>query len=300
MAIKTFPHLQGQPDNSSDWQTSVERRLSSYRGIPIDLVRSSISFFERAFQNTHYPQRAWFGVPPTSVSLVLGGIYLAAIVRPGKDRGIWLLVDQAPPPIDGVEYRPVLSTQNSTFPLVWAHSPFTLPTIQNLIANDDIWESFAAASEKITFAKRIAADRDEQQVSWGKRRLSEFWPASPKHLFPDELDEGTVFYEGAKRQVTVNAYERDSRVRHYCIQHYGTRCFICNFSFEEIYGKTAKGFIHVHHLRPLSEIRGQYEVDPIKDLRPVCPNCHAVLHLRKPAFSIEEVIEMIRNPGESN
>ena len=34
---------------------------------------------------------------------------------------------------------------------------------------------------------------------------------------------------------------------------------------------------------------GQYEVDPIKDLRPVCPNCHAVLHRRIPAYRIEEV-----------
>jgi|ERR1700734_3962751 len=53
------------------------------------------------------------------------------------------------------------------------------------------------------------------------------------------------------------------------------------------------GFIHVHHLRQLSDIRKEYLVDPIKDLRPVCPNCHAVLHLRNPAYSIEDVLAFL-------
>ncbi len=34
-----------------------------------------------------------------------------------------------------------------------------------------------------------------------------------------------------------------------------------------------EGFIHVHHLKPLSEVGYEYRVDPIRDLRPVCPNC---------------------------
>jgi hypothetical protein len=38
--------------------------------------------------------------------------------------------------------------------------------------------------------------------------------------------------------------------------------------------------IHVHHLRPQSSIGKRYRVNPIADLRPVCPNCHMVLHLR--------------------
>jgi len=36
-------------------------------------------------------------------------------------------------------------------------------------------------------------------------------------------------------------------------------------------------------------------VDPVKDLRPVCPNCHAVIHLRGGCLSIEEVQELINN-----
>ena len=39
-----------------------------------------------------------------------------------------------------------------------------------------------------------------------------------------------------------------------------------------------KGFIHVHHLRPLHTIRKNYVVNYKNDLIPVCPNCHAMIH----------------------
>ena len=112
---------------------------------------------------------------------------------------------------------------------------------------------------------------------------------SPIVPLADELDASQSFVEGAKYQVTVNAYERDPRARQLCIKKHGTTCVICGFSFGNHYGIVAEGFIHVHHVRPLSEVGDEYIVDPIEDLRPVCPNCHAVLHRRIPAFSIDEV-----------
>lgn len=109
--------------------------------------------------------------------------------------------------------------------------------------------------------------------------------------FPDDLD-GTSgrLVEGAVRFVCVNAYERNPVARRRCIEHHGTACSVCGFSLSAIYGPIAEGVIHVHHLRPISECGGtDYQVDPITDLRPVCPNCHVVLHLRQPPFSIEEL-----------
>ena len=94
----------------------------------------------------------------------------------------------------------------------------------------------------------------------------------------------------------MNAYEWDPRARQLCIARYGTDCAICGFSFGETYGKVGEGFIHVHHLRPLAEVGEEYKVDPIADLRPVCPNCHAVLHRRVPAYSIEDVQAFLREP----
>ncbi len=113
-----------------------------------------------------------------------------------------------------------------------------------------------------------------------------------KPHFAEEIDEKT-FYEGATHKVAVNIYERDPEARAICINHYGLNCAVCGFNFEKVYGKLGKGFIHVHHLKPISEIGKEYTLNPIKDLRPVCPNCHAMIHKGKPAYSIKEVRKIL-------
>lgn len=96
--------------------------------------------------------------------------------------------------------------------------------------------------------------------------------------------------EGAVKVIRVNAYERNPVARRRCIEHYGAICSACGFDFSTVYGAVAAGVIHVHHLRPISECGGDdYEVDPISELRPVCPNCHVVLHRRQPPLSIEDL-----------
>jgi 5-methylcytosine-specific restriction protein A len=93
--------------------------------------------------------------------------------------------------------------------------------------------------------------------------------------------------EGTAKTVTTKVYERDRGARLKCIGQWGWQCFVCQFDFASTYGDLGEGFIHVHHLKPLSEIGEAYMLDPISDLRPVCPNCHAMLHRHTPALSIE-------------
>jgi hypothetical protein len=106
---------------------------------------------------------------------------------------------------------------------------------------------------------------------------------------PDEIQYGQDLYEGASRQVWVNAYERNPKARKKCIDHYGYNCSVCGFDFEKSYGLIGRKYIHVHHLRALSEIDARYKVDPIKDLRPLCPNCHVMIHSKKPMFKPGEL-----------
>lgn len=137
-----------------------------------------------------------------------------------------------------------------------------------------------------------------------KNRLNSFFDTFSKSNFslPEEIDEkeSRQLTEGAKRKITVNSYERSEEARRICINHYGTKCAICNFDFSKKYGSAGKGIIHVHHKKELSEIGEKYEVDPIKDLIPVCPNCHAIIHSRKRAYSIEEIKVFIRENDFNN
>ncbi len=113
----------------------------------------------------------------------------------------------------------------------------------------------------------------------------------PSYRYPDQIDEQQPYLEGSVNQIKVNAYERDPAARAACLHQYGYNCSVCSISFETKYGEIGKGFIHVHHLKPLSSIRQQYTVDPIQDLRPVCPNCHAMLH--RSGLSIDELREKL-------
>jgi hypothetical protein len=111
---------------------------------------------------------------------------------------------------------------------------------------------------------------------------------------PEEVIDQAGLIEGATRTISINSYERNPEARQRCIEHYGPSCSVCGLNFAAVYGAVAEGFIHVHHLRSLADIRAEYVVDPVKDLRPVCPNCHAVLHRRVPQYAIEEVRDLLR------
>ena len=101
------------------------------------------------------------------------------------------------------------------------------------------------------------------------------------------------YIEGGKTKVKLNKYERNSKARKICINHFGYNCYICGISLEEEYGEIAEGFIHVHHIKPISEIGDNYMVDPIKDLVPICPNCHSIIHKKNPPVTIEEMRKII-------
>lgn len=103
------------------------------------------------------------------------------------------------------------------------------------------------------------------------------------------IEKETVYTEGTPNQITVTRYERNPFARKACIGYYGISCSVCGFNFEQVYGDIGQNFIHVHHLTQVAKVGKQYSVDPIKDLRPVCPNCHAMIHKRREAFAIEEL-----------
>lgn len=99
--------------------------------------------------------------------------------------------------------------------------------------------------------------------------------------------------EGGKFLIQTTRYERSAVNRFLCISRHGEKCLVCGFDFEKFYGRIGAGFIHVHHIVPVSDMGAGYTVDPDKDLIPVCPNCHAMLHRKHPPFTPNELRMML-------
>ena len=86
-----------------------------------------------------------------------------------------------------------------------------------------------------------------------------------------------------KISVWVDRYERDQKERKKCIAEKGLNCYVCGMNFKDVYGEIGQGFIHVHHIEFLS-MNGK---DVSENLIPVCPNCHAMLHMKRNGITMK-------------
>jgi 5-methylcytosine-specific restriction protein A len=109
----------------------------------------------------------------------------------------------------------------------------------------------------------------------------------------DYPEDDEKLYEGALITVKANKYERNQKARRECVAKKGYQCLVCGRDFEATYGEIGKNFIHVHHLKPISSIGKEYELNVDTDLAPVCPNCHYMLHRKDPPYTIEELKEKL-------
>lgn len=146
----------------------------------------------------------------------------------------------------------------------------------------DLTDQVPQAEEMVAVTDGLLARLEETTLRSGIRHAQEVWASG-------------VYSEGDLERITVNRYERDERAREECIARHGTTCSVCGFDFTQTYGDSMCGFIHVHHLRLLSDVGPGYRVNPVEDLRPICPNCHAVVHRRNPPYSLEDVRRLIND-----
>ncbi len=182
--------------------------------------------------------------------------------------------------------------------LRWSHqrdSHLGWPSVQKLLERDRVVHVFWRGSDTDPFVYAGYAtaievvDRSPVEILWS---FSYNAPDVSTFPGPDELPPGG-YTEGFARRVSVNVFERNRAARQACIRHYGAACLVCGVDFGKRYGETGAGFIHVHHLVPISGVDSDYVVDPIEDLRPICPNCHAIVHRRQPPLELDDVRSML-------
>jgi hypothetical protein len=149
----------------------------------------------------------------------------------------------------------------------YAHQRAAVPTD---IDPDDLWDRSGSAVAR------------GQNSRWTMARCSE--PASAS---------GAILHEGLRYSIVSSVVERNPVARGKCIEHHGWACWACHFDFARAYGDIGKHYIHVHHRTDLATRDGEHVVDPVRDLVPLCPNCHAMVHRRSPSMSVEALAEIV-------
>lgn len=111
-----------------------------------------------------------------------------------------------------------------------------------------------------------------------------------------ENEEVNAYAEGKKKVYYTTKYERNPKNREDAIRIHGTKCMICGFDFGLTYGELGKGYIEVHHIKPLSELEEEVVIVPETDLICVCSNCHRMLHrFRNYIVSVEELKQIVED-----
>lgn len=161
-----------------------------------------------------------------------------------------------------------------------------LQNIYDRILNNEEWRSYNIHSHASTFTSGLKCYMQFIQSDYypGKKVLPKIFDGGSDNEQISLYTEGHVFVNHC------TGYERNRKARQKCLEHYGYKCVVCGFDFEKEYGEIGHEFIEVHHIVPVSSIGNEYVVDPVKDLRPLCSNCHSMIHRSSKVLTIDELI----------
>jgi len=122
------------------------------------------------------------------------------------------------------------------------------------------------------------------------------------------FDENMLINEGAQSTKNTKTYERSKILRDYAIQYYSKgehiSCSACSFDFYSFYGEIGKGFIEIHHKKPVfqySEVEGEmFLKHAVDNVAPVCSNCHRMIHRKwSEPISLDYLIKAIKSQANA-
>jgi predicted HNH restriction endonuclease len=108
---------------------------------------------------------------------------------------------------------------------------------------------------------------------------------------PSLDNEHMLAAEGHRMLRTANPAARSEALRKMALKIHGSSCAACGLDFHYRYKALARDCIELHHVVPVSS---GIRKSTIKDLVPLCPNCHRVAHTEHPPLPVSAVRRMLR------
>lgn len=189
------------------------------------------------------------------------------------------------------QYTERQDTRGGTFVITGKGQDYLNRNRQDLV---DLLENGFPYAEVVSSVRRMKHQSDKK----GKTEKRENY-----------VDENEVITEGEKTRSESARYKRSRAVRDAAIAFYKDKsgriaCAVCGFDFQQVYGALGQDFIEIHHEHPLFLGDGEAEESTVKEaiskVKPLCPNCHRMIHRRREEMlSVEELKETIEGTRKS-
>ncbi|OOB80263.1 MAG: hypothetical protein BEN19_05830 [Epulopiscium sp. Nuni2H_MBin003] len=101
-------------------------------------------------------------------------------------------------------------------------------------------------------------------------------------------------FETVKKPDETIQKEKWNELKKACLEYYGASCEICSIDYGYTYGDKFEKLMDVHNLKSTTKEWDNLDVNPEKDLIPICHNCHTILHSKFPNYTVEQVKEMLK------
>lgn len=280
-----------------NWKYETQQWTEKKRKIK-PFQRDLVDFFEMAFKNTTFPDRALFGTNDYSVSLLTGGIFFAAYTREGI---LWLLLDRQFKGIPNSNSNIVKSTKNFSEPLFWLETE-DLNNLKILINKPEIWDSFKSATEKIYDSKTATSHREH--IAKNKIPLANFYSNGFQNLpskmvceiekeLEEKIKQARELSSKKRQEILLKSnpnptkttvkqcvFNRNQYVIAEVLDKAKGICEHCKKIAPFVRDNDNSPYLEVHHKTPLAE----GGADTVENAIALCPNCHRQAHYGKKTY----------------
>ncbi|WP_312182955.1 HNH endonuclease [Arthrobacter sp.] len=190
-------------------------------------------------------------------------------------------------------YQIADAEEGMLFTVVDVDIDLLLPLGEQIPVQDLVPDLLAAAGGNgadVTVLESHTADA--LRAGWARRVAG--GPGSVTSPLPGTLPQQALRWSLASR------YENDPDANRICLVHNGPACSACGFDFVAAFGSAGANLMQAHHIVPPGQVLDGYDLDPVADLVPLCPNCHAMAHAGAPEpYTPAELRRLLAAQGSS-
>ena len=180
----------------------------------------------------------------------------------------------------------------SAFDRLFASIMSDVPVAKEEKVEREVVKPNPVVEPSMTIKKAVVDENIKEQKSEEKQSVTEL-KQEENNVSPQEATK-TIEESKIQQEKVAQLEDYKTSIKKACLEYYGAICDICGFDYGYTYGEAYENMIEVHNIHQQDSEEILPNTDPVKDLIPVCCNCHKVIHSKQPPINVDDMRNMVK------